>query len=279
MLKASHIYLKNRKILKYQTIQYSKNNQIAEIRFNRPKRLNAVIAELYEEVLDALDHAEKDNDVRCIVLTGEGRAFCVGADLKEHKKEEHKKEVRTKADKEEYLQLANRVCERIYKHNKIVVAAVNGYALGAGFEMALSADFILIKNTAEVGLPEVSIGTYMGGAVTHILPRIVGLAAARELVFTGNRINGDQAYAINLATRVFSEESFDNDVREFTAKVATKAPISMAFAKRDLNNASEDYDSRLNVELSSILSCMDTEDWQEGIDAFAEKRTPTFKGK
>ena len=260
--------------MKYRTILYSKKKQIAEIRLNRPDRLNAVITELYKELLEALDNAEKDNNIRCIILTGEGRAFCVGADLKEHKKG-----ARTKADKEKYLRLANLVCERLYKHPKIIVAAVNGYALGAGFEMALSADFILMKNTAEVGLPEVSIGTYIGGAITHILPRIVGLTKARELIFTGDRINGDEAYAINLATRVFSEESFENGVQDFTQKLATKAPISTAFAKRDLNNASEDYNTRLDIELSSILSCMDTKDWQEGIDAFTEKRTPVFKGK
>lgn len=258
----------------YQTILYSIKDNIAEIRFNRPDRLNAVISKLYEETLEALECAAKDNNVRCIIITGEGRAFCVGADLKEHKKGE-----RTDEEKVEYLKLANTVCQCLYTHPKIIIAAVNGYALGAGFEIALSSDFILMKDTAEVGLPEVSIGTYMGGAVTHILPRIVGLSKARELIFTGERINGEKAYAMNLAARVFSDEAFDAGVLEFSTKASSKAPISMTFAKRHLNDAAEEYSDRLDSELSAIRTCMDSEDWQEGIDAFSEKRTPIFKGK
>ena len=257
----------------YETIIYSVENRIAEIRFNRPHRLNAVVTEFYSEIMDALDCAERDQDVSVVVLTGEGRAFCVGADLKEHGKGE-----RTDLEKLEYLNLGNDVCERIYKHEKVVIAAVNGFALGAGCEMSVSADFILMKETAQIGLPEISIGTHVGGAVTEILPRIIGLSKTRELIFTGRRIDGAEAHQIGLATRVFSEDEFDNGVKKFAALVASKAPVSMKFAKQHLNDMHQDYSSRLVTEVAALRTCMLTEDWQEGVDAFAEKREPVFKG-
>ncbi len=259
--------------MNYETLIYSKKDRYAEIRFNRPHRLNAVVTEFYTEILDALDKAEHDGDVRTIVLTGEGRAFCVGADLKEHGKGE-----RTDLEKLEYLNLGNDVCQCIYEHPKVVIAAVNGFALGAGCEMSVSSDFILMKETAQIGLPEISIGTHVGGAVTEILPRIIGLAKTRELIFTGRRIDGTEAHAIGLATRVFSEEDFEAGVREFAGLVASKAPVSMRFAKQHLNDMHQDYKSRLTTEIAALRTCMLTKDWQEGVDAFAEKREPVFIG-
>lgn len=258
----------------YQTILYQKTGPVAEIRFNRPHRLNAVVAEFYAEIIDALADAEREVDIRTIVLTGEGRAFCVGADLKEHGSG-----TRSELDKLEYLQLGNDVCERIYKHPKPVIAAVNGYALGAGAEMSCSADFIVMKESAQIGFPEISIGTHVGGGVTGILPRLVGLAKARELIITGRRIDGTEAARIGLATRVFADADFEKGVDDFAAEIGSKAPYSVRFAKENLNDAQRDYGARLITELDALRTCMLTEDWQEGVDAFAEKRTPVFKGR
>jgi len=260
--------------MSYATIIYTVSDSIAEIRFNRPHRLNAVVTEFYAEVLAALDQAEKDTDVHVVVLTGEGRAFCVGADLKEHGAG-----TRTELQKLEYLNLGNDVCERIYRHEKVVIAAVNGFALGAGAEMSCSSDFILMKDTAQIGFPEISIGTHVGGAVTEILPRLVGLAKARELILTGRRIDGTEAHAIGLATRVFPENRFAAGVREFAGLIASKAPVSMRFAKQHLNDLHQDYASRLVTEVAALRTCMLTEDWREGVQAFAEKRAPVFNGR
>ena len=248
---------------------------LAEIRFNRPHRLNAVIEPLFRETLDALAAAEHDRSVRVVILTGEGRAFCVGADLKEHAKGE-----RTSAQKREYLQLAQDVCARIHGLRKPVIAAVNGYALGAGAEMALSADFVLMAQSAQIGFPEASIGTFIGGGVTLVLPQLVGLAKARELVFLGQRIDGNEAKSIGLASAAFPDATFRDDVYGFAEKLAAQAPLSVALAKEQLNHGSErTYETALATELEGVLACMMTRDWQEGIDAFAGKRKPVFRGE
>jgi enoyl-CoA hydratase len=247
----------------------------AQITFNRPHRLNAVIEGLYRDTLSALDQAAADKSVRTVILTGAGRAFSVGADLKEHAAG-----ARTVFDKRAYLMLGNEVCKRIHELEKPVIAAVNGYALGGGAEMAVAADFILMAESARIGFPEASIGTFIGGAVSQILPRIVGLAKARELIYFGERIDGREAQAIGLATRCFSDARFMDEARDFAARLATKAPVSLRLAKRCLNTAARrDLDSVLAFELDGILACMATRDWQEGIDAFAQKRPPVFTGE
>ncbi|MCZ4306973.1 enoyl-CoA hydratase/isomerase family protein [Zoogloeaceae bacterium G21618-S1] len=257
----------------YETILYEMKNGIAEIRLNRPHRMNAVTQTLYDELNDALGVAEADKDVRVVLLTGEGRAFCVGADLKEHKTG------RTAFDRRQYLQGEQIVCKRLMLLSKPVIAAVNGYALGAGAEVAMASDFILMAESAQIGLPEVSIGNYLGGGVTYLLPRLVGLAKARELVFLGERIKGEEAVRIGLANRVLPDDGFLDGAREFAQRIASKAPFSMQLAKEQLNMAAErTLDAALTAELEGMMFVGTTKDWQEGIDAFAEKRTPVFKG-
>jgi enoyl-CoA hydratase len=258
-----------------ETIIYTKNNNIAEIRFNRPHRLNAVVEQLYKDVLTCIESAEQDTNIRVILIRGEGRAFCVGADMKEHDSGE-----RSINQKRAYLSLANDVCQRIFECQKPIIAAVNGYALGAGAEMAVAADFLLMAESAQIGFPEISIGTFLGGGVSYILPSLVGLAQARRLIFSGERINGPQAKNIGLAVDVFADEEFIAGVYAFTNLIGSKAPVSMNLAKQQLNtSASTGFHGCLARELEGIVTCMQTTDWQEGVDAFAEKREPIFKGE
>lgn len=258
----------------YETLILRRHGQVQEIRFNRPHRLNAVTEALYAELNDALTRAEADGEVRVVVLTGEGRAFCVGADLKEHK------QGRTAFDRRQYLQGEQIVCKRLMQMQTPVIAAVNGYALGAGAELALAADFLLMADSAQIGLPEVSIGNFLGGGVTWLLPRLVGLAKARELVFLGERLDGAEAVRIGLANRHYPDEGFFNAALAFAEKVASKAPLSMALAKEQLTFSGErTLDACLTAELEGMTFVGTTRDWQEGVDAFAEKRTPRFQGK
>ncbi|HUX26123.1 MAG TPA: enoyl-CoA hydratase/isomerase family protein [Burkholderiales bacterium] len=260
--------------MSFETILYEIKDGVAEIRFNRPQRLNAVIQQLYEELNVALGLAEADQNARVVLLTGEGRAFCVGADLKAHKVG------RTAFERRQYLQGEQTVCKRLLQLKRPVVAAVNGYALGAGAELAIASDFLLMAENAQIGLPEISLGTFLGGGVTALLPRLVGLAKARELVFLGERIKGAEAVRIGLANRSFPDAGFLDAARAFARRVAGKAPIAMQLAKEQLNFAAErTLDAVLAAELEGMTFVATTKDWQEGVDAFGEKRAPVFKGE
>src|SRR5262249_36568699 len=148
-----------------------------------------------------------------------------------------------------------------------------GYALGAGAEIAIASDFMLMAESAEIGLPEISLGNFLGGGVTWLLPRLVGLAKARELVFLGERIKGGEAVRIGLANRCLPDDGFLDAARAFAKRVATKAPFSMQLAKEQLNFAADaTLDAALRAELEGMVFVGMTRDWQEGVDAFAEKR-------
>ena len=258
----------------FRTILCDVHDGIAEIRFNRPHRLNAVVQEVYSELTEALNIAEASRESRVVLLTGEGRAFCVGADLKEHKAG------RTPFDRREYLRGEQTVCKRLALLSKPVVAAVNGFALGAGAEMAIASDFVVMAESAKLGLPEIGLGTFLGGGITYLLPRLVGLAKARELVFLGERIGAEEAVRIGLACRLYPNQDFLDHARAFAREIAGKAPFSMQLAKEQLNMAAErSFDGALVAELEGMMFCSTTKDWQEGVDAFTEKRVPVFTGE
>ncbi|WP_210285179.1 enoyl-CoA hydratase/isomerase family protein [Mesorhizobium neociceri] len=257
----------------FETVAYEIQDGIAEIRLNRPHRLNAVVQQLYDDLQEALNQAERDKNVRVIVLTGQGRAFCVGADLKEHKAG------RPAFDRRQYLMSEQRVCRRLVSHPKPIIAAVNGYALGAGAEMALACDFIAMAASARIGFPEIGLGAFLGGGSTNILPRLVGLAKARELIFFNQQIDGAEAVRVGLASRCIPDELFAEGVRTLARELSKKAPFSMQLAKEQLASAAHGtFDSALTAELEGMMFCSTTRDWREGVDAFAEKRSPIFRG-
>ncbi|MFQ5840658.1 MAG: enoyl-CoA hydratase/isomerase family protein [Candidatus Methylomirabilales bacterium] len=255
-------------------VLYSKDDQIARIRFNRPQRLNAVSQAMYGALEACFAGAGADPEVRAIVLTGEGRAFSVGADLKAHGEGE-----RTAAEKRAYVWTGQRACAVIRDCPKPVIAAVNGYALGAGAEMALSCDFVIMAEEAEMGFPEVGIGTFVGGGLTSILPRLVGLNRAKELILLGERFAGRQAADMGLILKAVPLERLEEEVGAFAARLVSKAPISVRLAKEQLNrNPLLDLKTAMVCEAEALLACMASEDWAEGLRAFAERRAPRFRG-
>lgn len=248
------------------------DGQVMTISLNRPQRLNAVSAELYRGVIAALELAASDNGIRAAVLTGEGRAFCVGADLKAHGAGE-----RTDAQKREYVLLGQAACRAIQEAPVPVVAAVRGYALGAGAEMATSADFLVMADNARMGFPEVSIGTFVGGGVTHRLPRLIGLRRALDLLVLGERFTGAQAAGWGLA-QVSTHDAVLEDAMSLARTLATKAPLSFARIKAALH-LDPTIDQAFDSEAEDLLDMMATEDWAEGVAAFAAKRSPQFQGR
>jgi enoyl-CoA hydratase len=250
----------------------SREGQILHLTLNRPDRLNAVSAELYRVLLTHLRDADADTDVRVVVLAGAGRAFCVGADLKDHGSG-----TRTPEEQADYVELAWRVCEQIQKMATPVVAAVHGYALGAGAELATSADFLVIAEDAQMGFPEVSIGTFVGGGVTRRLPRLIGLRRATDLLVLGERFTGAQAAGWGLAHSAVPAADLGRAAAELAATLAGKAPISLARMKAALLSE-EPFDAVLRTEARHLLEVMGSDDWAEGVAAFAERRTPVFHG-
>jgi len=246
---------------------------VRRLTLNRPDRLNAVSEELYRRLLAELCDAEADPDTRAVLLAGAGRAFCVGADLKAHSAG-----TRTPAERAEYVELAWRVCEQIQTMGTPVVAAVQGYALGAGAELATSADFLVIAEDARIGFPEVSIGTFVGGGVTHRRPRLVGLRRATDLLILGERCTGAQAADWGLAHSAVPAEGLPAAAGELAEALAAKAPLSLARMKAALR-ADEPLRTALRSEARDLLAVMGTEDWAEGVAAFAQRRSPVFQGR
>ncbi len=254
---------------------YEKRENIALLTFNRPDRLNAVSRPMYESLKSAFEDISEDTEVRAVVLTGAGRAFSVGADLKAHGSGEL-----TDADRRKYVTAGQQAARLIQNCSRPVVAAVNGHAIGAGLEMALSADFIIAASEAKLRFPEISLGTFVGGGAIYTLTQRVGLARAKELIMLGDFFNGADAVAFGLANQSAPADQVLTRALEIAARLAQKAPVSLSFAKRLLNRAGFlDPETAMDLEAEALIACMRTDDWEEGIRAFAEKRDPNFRGK
>ncbi len=269
--------------MQFETVRFEKNQNIGILRLYRPERMNAVIEQMYTDINSVLDTVEKDNEIRVLILTGcvwkrekgDKQAFCAGADLKKHSEGD-----RTPFEKREYIMLAHNTTKRIYEFPKPIIAAVNGPARGAGTEMALNCDFLIMADSASIGFPETSLGTFIGGGVTYHLSQIVGIQKAKELVYTGKVLNGKEAVDFGLAYKSYPIDNFMENVMKFAEKLAEKAPVSMKFAKKLMQKAPHlDIDTVITLEAEAILACMTTEDWHEGIKAFMEKRKPVYIGK
>lgn len=251
----------------------SRHRDTAILTLNRPDRLNAVSEQLYRELIAALLVGDADPSVRCVLLTGAGRAFCVGADLKDHQAG-----TRTADDRQRYVELGQQVCRQIQTMSTPVVAAVHGYALGAGAEIAVSADFLVMAAEAKMGFPEVSIGTFVGGGITHRLPRLVGLRRATDLLILGERFTGEQARDWGLAHMAVPATEVTLAASALAAELASKAPLALARMKEALRR-DDPPETALANEARDLLALMETSDWAEGVAAFADRRDPVFQGK
>jgi len=256
------------------TVLFEKSGGFALITLNRPEAMNSLSLQMLAELGEALDQAAFDPELRCVILTGAGaKAFCAGADLKERAGMNEVEVRRT-------VSTIRRTMDLIENLPMPTIAAVNGAALGGGTEMALACDLRVVSETAKMGLTETSLAIIPGGGGTQRLPRIIGKAKAKELVFTARRIGADEALAIGLANRVSTPETLLEDARALAAEIAKNGPLALRAAKRAIDKGMEvDLASGLVLEATCYDTIIPTEDRVEGLTAFREKRPPVYKGK
>ncbi len=244
------------------------------VKINRPTVLNALNSETLMELRDALKECETDTKVRVVVLTGEGeKSFIAGADIAEMSQKDG-------SDGVVFAQLGHTVTKFLELMPKPTIAAVNGYALGGGTEMAIACDFILASDNAVFGQPEVGLGIIPGFGATLRLSRFVGWPMAKELVFSGRRIKADEALRIGLANQVFSQKEFMPKVLELAKTISLQSIVAVARAKRLMNEFSESVglNYKLDAEAQEFGRLFGTHDQREGMSAFLEKRKPKFEG-
>lgn len=241
---------------------------------SRPRALNALNAELLSDLSRALDWAESQPELRGIVITGEGdRAFAAGADIS-RMPEMSAEDART------FSAEGSALFRRLERSALPVVAAVNGFALGGGCELAMACDFIYAAPSAKFGQPEVNLGIIAGFGGTQRLTRRVGSAMAIELLTTGRMIDAAEAQRIGLVNRIVDGEGLLDAALATIGEIATRAPAAVAASKALAHSALDStLDEGLNAETNAFATCFDTDDPREGIGAFLEKRKPTFRGK
>ena len=260
--------------MEFKYIIYEKTEAIATITLNRPEALNAFSKEVIDEVLQALEDIRNDENVRVVVLTGAGeKAFSAGADIKAMKGMNALKA-------RELSLMGEKLCSSLENLEKPVIAAINGYALGGGLEVAMACDLRIASENARMGQTEINIGLIPGWGGTQRLTRLVGKTKAKELVFTGKMIDAKTAEQLGIVNMVFPAEEFREKVRQFAKELAAKAPVALRVAKALINKGADmSLDSAIALEREGFGVVGSTEDLQEGVSAFTEKRKPTFKGK
>ncbi len=258
----------------YQTLLYEKADGVATITLNRPDKLNALNSTVYNELHAAFEAAENDPEVGAIVLTGSGeKAFAAGTDIAEM---QHMGPI----ESQKFMGVIRTASDFIYGLTKPTVAAVNGYALGGGCELALCCDLRIASEKARFGQPEVTLGLIPGAGGTQRLTRIVGPAKAKEMIYLGEMVKADAALEIGLVNRVVPPEKLMEEARAIAVRLAGFSTPVLAMAKMAINTAVEtDLASGLSMETKCNALCFALEDRQEGMDAFMEKRPAVFKNK
>ncbi|MFQ5990590.1 MAG: enoyl-CoA hydratase/isomerase family protein [Candidatus Methylomirabilales bacterium] len=258
----------------YENLIYEVEAGVATITLNRPTRLNAVNMALFRELAQAGTQAEGDPATRVVIITGAGeKAFASGAEITELKGMDPVQAL-------QFIQEVQATVNRIEHLRKPVLAAVNGYALGAGCELAMACDLVYAADSAKFGQPEVNLGLIPGAGGTQRLPRLVGTRRAKELIFTGDIIDAHEAYRIGLVNSVFPAAELIAATRKIAEKILSKASVAVELAKSAIQEGKDlELERALALEAKAFGLCFATEDTKEGITAFLEKRQPHFKGR
>jgi len=253
----------------YENIIYEKEKSIAIITFNRPEAMNALNNQTRAEFRQAIDDVAADEDVNVLILTGSGKAFVAGSDIKEFNKT-------TPYMAHNILRLG----EMVEKLEKPVIAAVNGFCLGGGCEIAMGCDIIIASEKAKFGQTEINIGIIPGGGGTQRLQRLIGVCRAKELIYTGDIIRAEEADRIGLVNRVVPMDELMPTAKEMARKIAYKSAAALKLAKQAINFGMQaPLESGLKYEYELYALALSLEDKAEGVSAFLEKRKPTFVGR
>jgi len=258
----------------YENIIFQSEDGIATITFNRPKALNALNNALLNEFSQALDEISANEDIRVLILTGAGeKAFVAGADITEIVK-------LNSLEAKIFSKKGQDVIGKLQTLSIPVIAAVNGFALGGGSEIALACDFIYASETATFGLPEINLGIIPGFGGTQRLPRLIGANMAKEMIFTGKMVPAAQALDIGIVNKICPPASLIEEVRKTAKMIASKGKASLRAAKQAVNNGlNTDIITGCNIECDAFALCIASEDAKEGTAAFLEKRKAVFKGR
>ncbi|MFQ5801493.1 MAG: enoyl-CoA hydratase/isomerase family protein [Candidatus Methylomirabilales bacterium] len=258
----------------HQTLKYEVTDGVALITLNRPKALNAINRMMVQELTQVLNQAEEDRNVRILILTGaEEKAFAAGADITEF---QHMSPLEALHSSQAFQAAFNRI-ERLQKP---IIAAVNGFCLGAGCELALGCDMIYASDRARFGQPEINLGFIPGGGGTQRLARLIGRPRAKELIYTGEMIDAQEAYRIGLVNKVFPAAELIPAAKKLAQQVTSKGAVAIELAKKVIDEGYKaDLTSALALEAKGFALCFGTEDKTEGVTAFLEKRQPHFKGR
>lgn len=256
----------------FSTILVEKSERLCTLTLNRPDARNAIDLVMREEIAAALDEMEADDAVRVLILTGAGEHFCAGGDIKSMQAKRH-----TAVDGRARVQLLNRMVLRLVNFPKPTLAMVDGFAVGAGFNLALGCDLIIASDRARFGQVFSKLGLVPDGGGTYFLPRLVGPAKAKELVFTADIIDAEEALRLGLVNRVVPAGDLRQATLTLARRIAEGPPKALALAKQLLNrSANTDLTGALDLEAFAQSVAVTTEDHQEGLKAFFEKRPPNF---
>jgi len=255
----------------YEMILTEMHGRAGLVRLNRPQAMNALNNQLMRELMDALEAFDKNDDIGAMVITGNEKAFAAGADIKEMAD----KSIQQMMDRDHIA-----VFGRIHTFKKPVIAAVSGWVLGGGCELALSCDMIVASESAKFGQPEINIGVIPGAGGTQRLTHAVGKAIAMEMILNDRRLTAQEAYQFGLVNRVVPVEGYLEETLKLAEEIASRAPVAVYAAKRMINQSYERFLADGLIEEKQVFyNLFATEDQKEGMKAFVEKRKPEWKGK
>jgi 2-(1,2-epoxy-1,2-dihydrophenyl)acetyl-CoA isomerase len=260
----------------YETIRLEREGPVATVLLNRPERLNAMYTKWFEEFSEAFELIRRDDSMRVVVITGAGRAFCAGGDIKLDVSQTGSWDPRTMVYENE---IAQRVIRDIRQLPRPVIARVNGVAVGGGCDLALACDIVIASTDASFGEFWIRRGLLPGMGGAQLLPFLVGSHRAKELLFTGERIDAEEAARIGLINRAVAPDALDDAVDTLAARLANMPTMAIGMVKKMVHSVTDaELESQFQVSTSSYHLLSATEDYREGVRAFEEKREPVFKG-